>query len=171
MSKNRHPALDPLILRGIELVGKNLSRAVGRPDDLTARQNMMEAALLGGIAISSNWLGACHSLAHPLSTFADLHHGLACAVMLPPQMRHAQATVPERYAAVQQALNIIGQDAADAVHNLNLEIGLPTRLSAVGVTREMIPVMAEQAVIDPNWSTNPLPLDQKGMADLYLEVW
>ena len=76
VSTNRNPILDALILRGIRLVGQSLPSAVHEPHNRPARSNVMEASMLGGIALSSNWLGACHSLAHQLSTFADMHHGV-----------------------------------------------------------------------------------------------
>jgi alcohol dehydrogenase class IV len=68
VSKTQNRILDGLILRGIELVGKSLALAVNEPANLDARTDMLEASMLGGIAISSNYLGACHSLAHQLST-------------------------------------------------------------------------------------------------------
>ena len=54
------------------------------------------AALIGGVAISSKWLGACHSLAHQLSSFADVQHGLANAIMLPHQMAYSLPGAIER---------------------------------------------------------------------------
>jgi 4-hydroxybutyrate dehydrogenase len=175
VSTNHHPALDPLILRGIELVGWRLPTAVSTPDNPQARHDMLEAAMLGGIAISSNWLGACHALAHPLSPLAGVHHGLACAIMLPHQMAFSLDAAPERYGRIAAVLSDNPQapasEAIIQIQTLLQTSGLPTRLRDVGVTQEQIPRLAQAAHQDANWSTNPCPLTEGDMAALYREAW
>ncbi len=173
VSTNRNPLLDPLILTAIQQIGSNLRTAVARGDNLDARTEMMQASLVGGIAISSNWLGACHSLAHPLSGLADVHHGLACGIMLPHQMAYSLIGALDRYADIAEALDE-GWFASDsvrekafgavtAVSELLEDIGLPTRLSAVGVKEELIPVLAKAAYADLNWWTNPREVNEEAM--------
>jgi alcohol dehydrogenase class IV len=136
---------------------------------------MMEASLIGGIAISSKWLGACHSLAHPLSSLAGLHHGLACAIMLPVQMEYSLLGAVERYAAVGAALggNRRGavreraEGAVSAVRQLIQDIEIPLRLRDAGVKRDLIPALAKAAMIDLNWWTNPRQVDEGVMGRLY----
>ncbi|MFZ0545279.1 MAG: iron-containing alcohol dehydrogenase, partial [Candidatus Promineifilaceae bacterium] len=170
VSTNHNPVLDPMILYGIELVGRSLRTAVVRGSDRAARRDMLEASLIGGIAISSKWLGACHSLAHPLSSLAGLHHGLACAIMLPHQMRYSLVGAVERYAAVAAALDpgcstcgsLRGRadGAVSAVQQLMRDIDCPMCLRDVGVKRNLIPPLAKAAYIDLNWWTNPRQVDE-----------
>ena len=80
-----HPICDGIALAGVKLVAQNLRRAVENGSDLEARGAMMMAAMMGAIAFQKE-LGVNHSLAHPLSTIADLHHGLANAILLPYTM-------------------------------------------------------------------------------------
>ena len=54
-------ALDALILDGIGRIGRFLRLAVAQPNHRQAREEMLLASMLGGIAISSRWLGACHA--------------------------------------------------------------------------------------------------------------
>lgn len=176
VSTNTAPvALNPLILHGITLLGRSLPIAVHEPGNRTARYEVMMGAMLGGIAISSRWLGACHSLAHQLSGFANVHHGHACAIMLPHTMEYNLNDAAEPYALVAAALNGGGTATAEAavarVHQLNQEVGLPTRLREVGVTEEMIPPMAHNATIDLNWTTNPCPIGESEMAELYWKAF
>jgi alcohol dehydrogenase class IV len=91
VSTNDNPALDPMILYAIELVGRSLPVAVAQGANRAARHDMAQAAYIGGVAISSKWLGACHSLAHQLSGFANVQHGLANAIVLPHQMAYTRA--------------------------------------------------------------------------------
>jgi len=178
VSTRRHPLLDPLIRHGIALIGRHLRTAVWQGHKLEARQAMMEAALLGGIAITANWLGACHSLAHQLSSFADVHHGVAIALMLPHQMAFSLPAARERYAEIGEVLDPPGRPAATlreraayavaAVRNLIADIGLPTHLGAVGVSADLIPAMAASAYQnDLNWTTNPRPVTQADLTRLY----
>jgi alcohol dehydrogenase class IV len=172
VSTNHNPILDPMILYGIELVGRSLRTAVAHGDNRQARSDMSQASMIGGIAISSKWCGACHSLAHPLSSLAGVHHGLACGMMLPSQMTYSLAGAPERYTAVAQALmpgSVAG--AAAAVHDLLTDIGLPTRLRDAGVAEALIPPLAKAAYIDLNWWTNPRQVSETVMADLYRQAW
>ena len=182
VSTNPNPALDPLILRGISLVGRNLRLAVAQGGHLQARQAMLEASMLGGIGISSNWLGACHSLAHQLSSFAHLHHGVAIALMLPHQMQYSLPAALDRYADIGQALephhppaptlHQRAEQAVASVRRLIADVDLPTRLQDAGVDENLIPAMAKSAYAnDSNWMNNPRAIDQEMMEALYRQAF
>lgn len=181
VSTNTAPiALDALILDGIGRIGRFLRLAVAQPAHRQAREEVLLASMLGGIAISSRWLGAAHALAHQLSGIANVHHGLACAIMLPPQMQFSLPGALARYAKVAQALAPVSQagsvrDEAErgvtAVRQLMIDVNLPLRLRDVGVTEEMIPFMADNAIIDLNWTTNPRAITRDQMEALYRETF
>ena len=176
VSTNENPVLDPMILHGIELCAKSLPIAVAKGSNAQARLDMANAAFIGGVAISSKWLGACHSLAHQLSGFANVQHGLANAIMLPHQMAHALPGAIEKYAQVNDALGGSphgslrwrAENAIKLVEQLNKDVGLPTRLRDVGVTEAMIAPMAKLAfTVDLNWWTNPRSVSEAVMAEMY----
>ena len=176
VSTNINPLLDPLILRGIELAGAHLLAAVRHGTDLAARAAMAQAALLGGIAISSNWLGACHSLSHQLSSFADVQHGLANALMLPHQMRYSLSAALERYAQIGVALGSPAKGTAkkraefavERVAALARDCGLPVRLRDAGVDAALLAPMAHSAFVnDSNYTTNPRPCTEASLAEMY----
>jgi alcohol dehydrogenase len=176
VSTNDNPALDPMILYGIELIGRSLPIAVAQGANRAARYDMAQAAYIGGVAISSKWLGACHSLAHQLSGFANVQHGLANAIMLPHQMAYSLSGAIERYARIGQALGAPtdgsprqrAERAVEAVQQLMQDVGLPTRLRDVGATEELIAPMAKLAyTVDLNWWTNPRGVNVQVMEQLY----
>ncbi len=181
VSTNMAPiALDALILDGIRRIGRFLRLAVAQPGHRQAREEMMLASMLGGIAISSRWLGATHSLAHQLSGVAQVHHGLACALMLPAQMQFSLPGALERYAQVAQALDpvpVVGSVRQEAergvmaVRQLMTDLNLPLRLRDVGVTEAMISELADNAIIDLNWTTNPRAITRDQMEMLYRETF
>lgn len=181
VSTNPNPILDPLIRHGIMLIGRSLRQAVHEPTNREARQEMMVGAMLGGIGISSNWLGACHSLAHQLSSFAGLHHGVAIALMLPAQMAFSLPAAPARYAQIGAALHSEptgrpgpnqAEMAVEFVRQLITDTGLPIRLRDAGVDESLIPAMADHAYhLDANWMTNPRPVTQVDLERLYREAY
>lgn len=176
VSTNDNPLLDPMILYGIELIGRSLPVAVVRGDNRAARADMAQAAYIGGVAISSKWLGACHSLAHQLSGVANVQHGLANSIMLPHQMAYSLPGAYERYARVGAALGVPAEGsirqraerAVEAVAQLAKDVGLPTRLRDVGVTDAMIKPMAKLSyTVDLNWWTNPRTVNEDVMEAMY----
>jgi alcohol dehydrogenase class IV len=181
VSTNDNPMLDPMILFGIELIGRSLRTAVARGENHAARRDVMQAALIGGVGITSKWLGACHSLAHPLSSLADIQHGVANALMLSHQMAYSLTGALNRYARIGQALcasyPVIGtirqraEKAVEAVQELVVDTGLPTRLQDVGVTKKMIPELAAGAFHDPNWVSNPRSVSQADLEQLFLQAF
>jgi alcohol dehydrogenase class IV len=180
VSTNENPVLDPMILHGIGLIARYLPVATARGDNREARHAMAQAALIGGIAISSKWLGACHSLAHQLSGFANVQHGLANAIMLPHQMAYSLPGAMEKYAAIGAALGgeqsgslrRRAEAAVEAVAQLARDVGLPTRLRDVGVDETLIPEMAKVAyTVDLNWWTNPRAVSEAVMAQIYRAAW
>jgi alcohol dehydrogenase class IV len=176
VSTNDNPALDPMILYGIELAGRSLPITVAQGSNRAARYDMAQAAYIGGLAISSKWLGACHSLAHQLSGFANVQHGLANAIMLPHQMAYSLPGAIERYARIGVALGVSAdgsprqraERAVAAVQQLMQDVGLPTRLRDVGVTEDLIAPMANLAyTVDLTWWTNPRAVNEQVMEQLY----
>jgi len=179
VSTMERPVIDPVILYGIELIGRSLRLAFAQGANHAARRDMALAALIGGMALNCKWGGACHSLAHQLSTFADVHHGVANAMLLPHQMRYSMVGALEKYARIGEALGMPqtgslsqrAERAAEAVHQLNLDLGLPTRLRDANVTEAMIPAMAQNAYIDDSWATNPRVVSEAVMEQLYREAF
>src|SRR4029077_19812870 len=94
-SKGDHPMADAIALGGLELCAKHLARAVEKGDDLEARGAMMKAAMMGAVAFQKG-LGACHSLAHPLSSEKGLHHALANALCLPAVCDFNEGAIHDR---------------------------------------------------------------------------
>ena len=180
VSTNDNPVLDAMILHGIELVGRHLPVAVAKGSDRVAREAMAQAAMIGGIAISSKWLGACHSLAHQLSGFANVQHGLANAIMLPHVMAFNMPGAVEKFARVSDVLGgstsgtvrARAENAITLVQQLNRDVGLPTRLQDVGVTEAVIAPMAKFSyTVDLNWWTNPRNVSEAVMEMLYRSAW
>ena len=77
IAKGFHPLAEGIALEGIRLINESIITATNRPD-LESRSKMMIASLMGAVAFQKG-LGVVHSLANPLSSLLDTHHGLANA--------------------------------------------------------------------------------------------
>lgn len=102
LARGYHPICDGIALEGVRLACTHLPRAVAVPDDLDARGGMLMASMMGAIAFQKG-LGLVHSTAHALGTAADLHHGLANAVMIDHALAFNVEAVPERMTALAAA--------------------------------------------------------------------
>lgn len=146
LAKGYHPMADGIALEGIRLVKENLETAVKEPGNIVARGNMLMASSMGATAFQKG-LGVTHSCAHALSAVCDLHHGLAIALMLPACMRFNAVTLPDRMKRLEGAVSTdLGFDAW--LEAFNAKLGLPARLSDVGVKDEHIARLVEIAVKD-----------------------
>ncbi|MFQ6040833.1 MAG: iron-containing alcohol dehydrogenase, partial [Candidatus Poribacteria bacterium] len=175
LSTQYHPICDAIAIKGVQLTSAYLRRAVENGEDIEARTNMMMAAMMGAIAFQKD-LGVAHSLAHPLSTIAGLHHGLANAIVLPHTMEFNLEHAKERLRDIAGALgvNVSGMSLDDAaraaiveIKRLEKDIGIPEKLRDVGVNADMIPQLAEQAIADGCHLTNPRRCQKEDMVYLY----
>lgn len=171
LAKGYHPMADGIALEGIYLIGKNLAAAVNNPN-LENRTQMLCASLMGAVAFQKG-LGVVHSLAHPLSTMFDTHHGLANAIMLPHGMAFNIAGNQAKFARIAQALELnthSGEAVVAHLTQLNLTIGLPTKLSSIGVEAQHINALAALALADVCHASNPTPVNLSNFEDLYQQA-
>lgn len=167
LARGYHPMCDGIALQGMRLIAKSLLRAVHYGDDVEARTSMMMAASMGAVAFQKG-LGVCHSLAHPLSTIAGLHHGLANAIMLPYVLEFNQSAAPERLADIAIALDgKKDEPVVTIVKRLNKFAGIPDKLSVAGVKAEQVPAMVEQAFEDASHLLNPRSVTKDDLKKLY----
>ena len=111
LAKGYNPICDGIALEGLRLGAAHLARAVAAPADLDARGAMLMSSMMGAIAFQKG-LGLVHSTAHALGTVADLHHGLANAVMIDHALRFNVEAVPERFEVLGEVVGI-GDPTAD----------------------------------------------------------
>jgi 4-hydroxybutyrate dehydrogenase len=161
-----HPMADAIALGGLELCAKSLSRAVEKGDDLEARGDMMKAAMMGAVAFQKG-LGACHSLAHPLSSEKHLHHGLSNALCLPAVVEWNDDVIHAKLERIRGIVAPQAKTLADGLRALRARIGLPDGLRAEGITPADLPKLAEKAFEDACHRSNPRPATQEDLARLY----
>jgi alcohol dehydrogenase class IV len=168
VSTNWNPHQDARSLHALRLIRDNLERAVETSLDEDARGNMLIAA---NLAITIE-LGSVHAMSHPAGAIFGVPHGIANAIHLPHVIRfnaEGGPDIADRYGDVAQVLGVEGDaDAlADHVTQLVARLGLPTRLSEVGVPESGIPQLVEGAIGDGTTLLNPREAGEEEYAALY----
>lgn len=171
LAKGFHPLCDGIALEGLTIINDAIIDAVNKPG-LESRSKMMIASLMGAVAFQKG-LGVVHSLAHPLSSLLDTHHGLANAVNLPYGMRFNITGNEQRFERIARAMQLkeeTGEAVVDRLFELNKSIGLPAKLSDIGVKKEHIEPLSELALADFCHPNNPKTVSLADFRNLYAEA-
>ncbi|WP_292423517.1 alcohol dehydrogenase-like regulatory protein ErcA [Methanoregula sp.] len=164
VSNASSPLTDLHALEAIRLVERNLENAVEHPRDLSLRGEMMLASLYAGLAFSNASLGAVHAMAHSLGGYLDLPHGECNALLLETVITYNYSSAPDRYNSIGEAMGCpvytVPQEEragmiCTEIHRLRTALGVGQTLGALGVKKEVIPLLAEQAMHDVCMATNP----------------
>lgn len=159
LSPRENPPAEAIALDGLKRAVGHIERAVRDGADREARKEMMMAALQGGMTFQKG-LGAVHALSHPLGGLKEvsLHHGTLNAVLLPAVLRFNAPVTEAKYAEIRRTLGLAPEtDLAEWIAALVARLGMPGRLSAMGLPRHVIPHVAEAATLDHSSATNPRP--------------
>lgn len=168
IAKMPHPMCEGIALEGMSLIAQSIEQAVKKPD-VQSRSKMLIASMMGAVAFQKG-LGVVHSLAHPLSSLLDTHHGLANAVNLPYGMEYNISGFEDRFRKMARTLELKEESGAGVVnflHDLNSRVGIPHRLSEIGVRDEHIETLADLAIADFAHPNNPKPVSRDDFRDLY----
>lgn len=168
LAKNFHPICDGIALEGVGLVSRYLKPAVTKPD-LESRSGMLLASMMGAIAFQKG-LGVVHSTAHPLSSKYDTHHGLANAVMIPFGIEFNSDVSEARLTTIARVIGLNNPCAKALVrwlHELKAEIGIPSRLGAIGVPERDLNELADLAFADFAHPNNPKPVSRDDFFRIY----
>lgn len=168
LAKNPHPICDGIALEGISLIKDALVTAVNRPD-LQSRSKMLIASMMGAIAFQKG-LGVVHSLAHPLSSLLDTHHGLANAVNIPYGMKFNIAGFEDEFRRIARTLELkeeTGEAVVNYLFDLNASINIPHKLREIHVKEEHLDTLADLAFADFAHPNNPKPVSRKDFRQLY----
>src|SRR6478736_534430 len=171
IAKMPHPLCEGIALEGMRLINESLEKAVNKPD-ADSRSKMMMGSMMGAIAFQKG-LGVVHSLAHPLSSLLDTHHGLANAVNIPYGMEFNIAGNEDKFKRIAQTLGLkehTGEAVVQYLFDLNTKINIPHKLSDIGVKPEHIESLADLAFTDFAHPNNPKPVSREDFKKLYLEA-
>lgn len=157
---------DLYALSAIEYVFRTLLRCYRNGDDMEARQNMLLASCMAGVAFTNSGLGVAHSIANALGGIFHIPHSKAIAPLLPYAIRFNSFDIRDRYQIVARHLGFPCGTAAqgtesliEAVRCLNNQMGIASRIRDLGVGeaefQASFEALARQAMADGCTGTNP----------------
>lgn len=174
------PLTDLLGLNAIKLISENLRFSVFSQKDIEAKSNIARASQQAAMAFSNAILGAVHAMSHPLGGLLDMPHGEANSILLPYVMEFNRPVAHQKYRNIAIAM---GEDveclseteaafkAISSVNRLARDIGIPMRLSEIGLDKKYIPELSEQTMEDACLITNPREVKQVDIEDIFNEAY
>lgn len=169
---------DMMHIKAIEIIAKSLRSSV--KGDKQGREAMALGQYIAGMGFSNVGLGIDHSMAHPLSAVYDIPHGVACAILLAPVMKFNAPATGERYREIARAMGVAGVDAMSqdeyrqaaiaAVQKLSTDVGIPTKLSELGVKEKDIDFLADSAMADACTPGNPRDVVKADIIGIYESI-
>lgn len=175
ITKGAWEMTDMLHIKAIEIIGRSLRDSVN--GDQAGREAMALGQYIAGMGFSNVGLGLVHGMAHPLSTWYNIPHGVACASLLPTIMKYNKDFTGEKYREIAIVLGIEGAEtmsledvrdaACQAIDQLSTDVGIPATISELGVKEEDIPAIAKDALNDVCTPGNPRDTTLEEIIELY----
>jgi alcohol dehydrogenase class IV len=183
VSRKANKFTDSIALAAMKTIWTELPRAYHEPQNREAREAMMQAATLAGIAFSNSSVALVHGMSRPIGAFFHVAHGLSNAMLLPAVTAFSASAGTQRYADCARALGITSPSDSDAqatttlvraIFERNAELQVPSPRK-YGIPEkqffDLIPTMATQALASGSPQNNPRVPTPGEIADLYREAW
>jgi alcohol dehydrogenase class IV len=149
--------------------------AYEEPNNIVAREMMLNASMVAGLAFTNVSLGIVHSMAHALGSYFHIAHGLANAILNPFVINY-NLSVPyarEKYQSLERAMGV--ENFVAEVRRLNRKIGIPNSLSQIIPDAEMFKGKLEELIMnalsDGCTKTNPLIPSFEEMKNLFIRAY
>lgn len=178
ISRKARPIPKALCMQGLRLAVPAIAEAVEDGTSRPAREKMAHGALLSGMALANSGLGMAHGVAAALGTHCRVPHGAACAAMLPVALRVNRKARQQELARLAHRLfphrpSTPWDEAAEAfvreIEALCERVGVPRRLSQLGVKPEQIPALVGSSR-GSSMSGNPVDLSDEQLAAILEET-
>jgi alcohol dehydrogenase len=158
------PITDALAIQAIKIIPEFLPKAVANGEDIEAREMMVFAQSLAGMAFNNASLGYVHAIAHQFGGFYNYPHGVCNAILLPHICKFNLIAQEQKFADIAVALgeNVKGLSVREAaekgirkIEQMSKDLGIPEGFKGMGAKEEDIPTLAENAMKDACAATNP----------------
>ena len=183
VSKKATMFSDRMALDTIRLVQENIYAVDKDPKDLKARESLMLAATLGGLAFSNASICLVHGMSRPLGSNFKVPHGLSNAMLLPTITEFSIDHAKSRYADCSRAGNFASPTDEDNVaceklikglYKLNNDFDVPS-MRTFGIDEKNfegeLENMATDAEVSGAPNLNPRVPTVNEMVDLYGKAW
>jgi alcohol dehydrogenase class IV len=171
------PMSDAMAMHAIRLIMEYLPTCVENGSDLFARGQQQIAATMAGVAFGNAQIGMVHAMAHAVGGLFKVPHGLGNSIILPHVILYNMDECADRYVMVAEAMGLdtkgmsdleASEAVANAIWDLTKKMGVPQKLSEVGVPEDGLEAAADLALSDGSIVYNPKLIYE---TDQILEVY
>lgn len=178
VSLDASPFSEAMSEKAMELIGRSIRTYVADRSNREAASDMLAGSLFAGLAFSWARLGNIHAMSHPVSAFYNVPHGVANGILFPYVVKYNEEVAFEKYRKIYNDISTEKKSAEEfskgmleqAVRELNKQLGIPAKLSDVGVTREHFSQMTEDAMKSGNIAVNPRKTGSEDVLWIYEEA-
>ncbi|MCM2474162.1 iron-containing alcohol dehydrogenase [Rhizobium sp. CG5] len=180
-SPNNNPVSRSLAKEALRLLGAHIETAVLQGTDLEARQAMLIGSMLAGQAFANAPVAAVHALAYPIGGRYHVPHGLSNSLVLPHVLRFNAPACSAAYAELAPCLfaHLGGSTPEqrltgfiDGLSALPGRLNLPQRLRDVGIPRDKLSLLADDAMEQTRLLVNnPRPVSRADALAIYEAAW
>lgn len=181
LSKGAFDFSEMLSLKAVSLISANFLKVIKNLNDLEARKALAMAQYMAGMSFTNVGLGIVHSMAHPLSAFYDVPHGVANALILPYVVKFNSVACEDKMVTLAKAFDPefderYGSEAAterciELINTFNSVAGLPHKLKDINVNKEDIDALAGEALNDAATPDNKREVDIEDFKKLYKTMY
>lgn len=187
-----NPISDIWAARAIEMVSRNLVRAIEDPTDDEARGQMLLAAAFAGIGFGNAGVHLPHGMSYPVSGMVRdfmpdgyqtdhplIPHGMSVILNAPAVFRFTAPVNPERHLYAARLMGVdtagaspdqAGELLAGAIIALMRQIGMPNGLSAVGFTPADVDQLVAGTLPQHRVTKlSPRPADAAALKQLFMD--
>lgn len=181
LSKGAFDFSEMLSLKAVSLISANFLKVIKNLNDLEARKALAMAQYMAGMSFTNVGLGIVHSMAHPLSAFYDVPHGVANALILPYVLKFNSVACEDKMVTLAKTFDPefderYGSEAAterciELINTFNSIAGLPHKLKEINVKVEDIDALAREALNDAATPDNRREVNIEEFKKLYKTMY
>jgi maleylacetate reductase len=154
-----NPLVDAVCFNGIRTLTESLLNIRSSPGDLSAIRMGQYGSWLSSFGLQARVpMGASHAIGHVLGGMFNVPHYLCTAVIMPSVLRYNKPAIVQRQELIARALGAPDTEIADSFALLVERLGLPQRLSDVGIDASQFDLIAEAAMRHIFTRANPMPI-------------
>ncbi|MBB43456.1 MAG: maleylacetate reductase [Rhodospirillaceae bacterium] len=154
---------------GIREMSKCLQQIAADPYDVDARGKALFGAWLCGTTLISAGTTLHHKMVHVLGGGWDLPHGPTHGIMLPHSTAYVRSAQPNQLKKIAHALGDEANDAAQLLHVLLKECGVPQGLKQLNLDREALDEATNRIMQEPYYCAREY--DRREIRDRLEDAW
>lgn len=171
---------DLLAKHALRLLDQNLKLVLEDSNNMKARQNMLFGSMLAGQAFANAPVAAVHALAYPLGGHFHISHGHSNALVLTEVLKFNAPAAKQYYAELMCWLDPRSKGCTDGLCDLFIDhlqnhldqSGLVLKLNVLGIAENMLPQLAEDAMLQSRLlQNNPRAIQIQDALQIYQAIY